>query len=87
MFNPDLPETGSSASTGMPKIAIQAPPVDDAANRMCIEFLSKCLNLPRSAVEILRVVIQQNKTDTAETRTGSAFPEQAEMLQNANLYD
>jgi uncharacterized protein (TIGR00251 family) len=35
------------------KIAIQAPPVDDAANRMCIHFLSECLNLPRSSLEIL----------------------------------
>ena len=35
------------------KIAIQAPPVNDAANRMCIEFLSKSLNLPRSAIEML----------------------------------
>jgi len=35
------------------KITIQAPPVDDAANRMCVEFLAKCLNLPRSAIEII----------------------------------
>jgi uncharacterized protein (TIGR00251 family) len=35
------------------KIAIQAPPVDDAANRMCIQFLSDCLDVPRSSIEII----------------------------------
>jgi len=35
------------------KIAVQSPPVDDAANRMCVEFLSKCLNINRSSFEIV----------------------------------
>lgn len=35
------------------KIAIQAPPVDDAANRMCIQFLSDCLDVPRASLEII----------------------------------
>jgi uncharacterized protein (TIGR00251 family) len=35
------------------KIAIQAPPVDDAANRMCVQFLSDYLNVPRSSIEII----------------------------------
>lgn len=35
------------------KLRITAPPVDDAANRMCIEFLAKYLGLPKSSLEII----------------------------------
>ena len=34
------------------KIRLTAPPVDGAANKMCLQFLSKQLNVPRSALEI-----------------------------------
>jgi len=35
------------------KIRLTAPPVDGAANRMCIEFLAECLGLPKSSLEII----------------------------------
>jgi len=35
------------------KIKLAAPPVDGAANRMCIKFISKCFNLSKSSVEII----------------------------------
>lgn len=35
------------------KIRLTAPPVDNAANRMCIRFLSKTLGIPASRMEIL----------------------------------
>ena len=35
------------------KIRITAPPTDNAANKMCIAFLSKCFNVPKSAIDIL----------------------------------
>ncbi|MBU0987000.1 MAG: YggU family protein [Proteobacteria bacterium] len=35
------------------KIKLKAPPVDDAANKMCIQFLAKCLNVPKSSLEII----------------------------------
>jgi hypothetical protein len=35
------------------KIKLTAPPVDNAANRMCLQFLAKQLDIPKSAVEIL----------------------------------
>ena len=35
------------------KIKITAPPVDGAANVMCIKFLADLLNLPQSALEII----------------------------------
>ena len=35
------------------KIRVTAPPVDDTANRMCIEFLAKSLGMPKSSLEII----------------------------------
>jgi uncharacterized protein (TIGR00251 family) len=35
------------------KIKLTAPPVDDAANRMCIQYLAKCLKIPKSSIEII----------------------------------
>lgn len=35
------------------KIKLTAPPVHDAANRMCIQFLAKQFQIPRSSIQIL----------------------------------
>jgi len=35
------------------KIKLTAAPVGGAANRMCLKYLSKCLNVPKSSLEIL----------------------------------
>jgi len=35
------------------KIKLKAPPVDGAANKMCVEFLAKCLKIPKSSIEII----------------------------------
>ena len=35
------------------KVKLKAPPVDGAANKMCIEFIAKTVGLPKSAVEIV----------------------------------
>jgi uncharacterized protein (TIGR00251 family) len=35
------------------KIKLTAPPVDNAANKSCIQFLSKCLKIPKSSIEII----------------------------------
>ena len=35
------------------KIKLTAPPVDNAANKMCIKFLAKCLAVSKSQVEII----------------------------------
>jgi len=35
------------------KVRVTAPPVDDAANRLCIEFFAKMFKLPKSAVSIV----------------------------------
>ncbi|TYO96358.1 hypothetical protein EDC39_11464 [Geothermobacter ehrlichii] len=35
------------------KVALTSPPVDGAANRLCIRFFAKMFGLPRSGIEIL----------------------------------
>ncbi len=35
------------------KIKLTAPPVDGAANKMCIKFLAKCLKVPKTSLEII----------------------------------
>jgi uncharacterized protein (TIGR00251 family) len=34
------------------KIRLTAPPVDGAANKLCIQYLSKITGIPKSAIEI-----------------------------------
>ncbi len=48
------------------KVKIKAPPVEGAANRMCILVLAKVLNVPRSAVEI--VSGQASRTKRVQVR-------------------
>ena len=38
---------------GALKIKITAPPVDGAANKMCVAYLSKILKTPKSSLEIV----------------------------------
>ena len=62
---------------GSLKIKLTAPPVDNAANQMCIQFLTKCLGLPKSAAKIvsghtsrhkkLLIRPQQGKTPALKT--------------------
>jgi uncharacterized protein (TIGR00251 family) len=35
------------------KIKLTAPPVDGAANKMCIQYLAKWLKVPKSSIEII----------------------------------
>jgi len=37
---------------GALKLRLTAPPVDGAANKMCLQFLAKRLNIPKSALQI-----------------------------------
>ena len=34
------------------KVRLKAPPVEGAANKMCLKFLSKILDVPKSSLEI-----------------------------------
>jgi len=44
------------------KIKLKAPPVDGAANKMCIQFLAKSLNVPKSHIEIISGQTSRKKT-------------------------
>ena len=35
------------------KIKLTAPPVEGAANKMCVDYLAKCLGVPKSSLQIL----------------------------------
>lgn len=35
------------------KVRVTSPPVDDAANRLCLEFFAKLFRLPKSSLEII----------------------------------
>jgi uncharacterized protein (TIGR00251 family) len=43
------------------KIKITAPPVDGAANAMCINYLAKCLKTSKSSIEIVSGHAGRNK--------------------------
>lgn len=44
------------------KIKLTAPPVDGAANKMCIQYLAKSLKLPKSSLEIISGHTNRNKS-------------------------
>ncbi len=62
------------ASDGSLVVCVHAPAVDDAANREVIEVIADALDVPKSAVEIVRGHKSRNKQitvaglDAAETR-------------------
>ena len=43
------------------KIRLTAPPVDNAANKLCIKYLAKCLKVSKSTLEILSGHTGRNK--------------------------
>jgi len=43
------------------KIKLTAPPVDNAANKMCVQFLAKCLGVSKSSLEIMSGHTGRNK--------------------------
>ena len=43
------------------KIKLTAPPVDNAANRMCIKFIAKILGVSKSSLEIVAGHTSRNK--------------------------
>ena len=43
------------------KIKLTAPPVDNAANLMCVKFLAKALNVTKSSLDIIAGHTSRNK--------------------------
>jgi uncharacterized protein (TIGR00251 family) len=46
---------------GALKLALTAPPIDGKANKACIEFFARLLNLPHSSVTIAAGPARRNK--------------------------
>ena len=46
---------------GALKLKLTAPPVDNAANKQCVKYLSKCLNIPKTSIEVLSGQTSRNK--------------------------
>lgn len=59
------PKSSKNAVVGLHddalKIKLTAPPVDNAANAMCIKFLAKALSVSKSSVEIIAGHTSRNK--------------------------
>ena len=52
------------------KVKIKAPPVDGAANKMCIQYLAACLDVPKSCVEIKSGQSGRTKQVRVQLKTG-----------------
>ncbi len=44
------------------KIKLTVPPIEGRANKECIKFLSKLLNVPKTSIEIISGQTSKNKT-------------------------
>lgn len=53
------------------KIRITAPPVNGAANTMCVKYLAKCLDVPRSSLEIISGRSGRTKQILYRSKTGN----------------
>ena len=52
------------------KVKIKAPPVEGAANKMCIQYMAECLDLPKSCVEIKSGQSGRNKQIRVHLKVG-----------------
>jgi uncharacterized protein (TIGR00251 family) len=43
------------------KVRLTAPPVDGAANKMCVKFLSKCFEISKSNIEVVSGLSSRTK--------------------------
>ncbi len=68
------------AHGGALKIKLTAPPVDNAANRMCIKFLAKCLGVSKARLEIIAGHTGRHKQMLLLAETQKASPKQHERL-------
>jgi uncharacterized protein len=63
------------------KVKIKAPPVEGAANKMCITVLAKALNVPKSAIEIVSGQASRTKRVQVRVDKDRNFREETERLQ------
>jgi uncharacterized protein (TIGR00251 family) len=54
------------------KLRLTAPPVDDAANRLCVEFLAGLLGVAKSRVAVIAGAKSRHKTIRVSDMSGEA---------------
>ena len=68
------PRSSKNSITGIHgeklKIKLTAAPVDNAANKMCISFLAKCLDVPKSCLDILSGQTSRTKLILVKPKSG-----------------
>lgn len=65
---------------GALKIALTAPPVDNAANKELLSFLAALLRLPRSSLSLLAGAKNREKHVLIATQTSTAIIQSLEQL-------
>lgn len=63
------------------KIKLTAPPVDNAANMMCVKFLAKALNVAKSSLDIIAGHTSRNKQVLLKADQGSITAEEYNRLE------
>ncbi len=58
---------------GKPKIQLKAPPVDGAANKALIEFISKHLGVPKSAIRLVQGTSSRTKRLEVDAMTDESL--------------
>ena len=62
------------------KIRVAAPPVDGAANKMCVKFLAKSLKIPKTSVEIVFGRSSRSKTALVKIEPDKGFETERERI-------
>jgi len=62
------------------KIKLMAPPVEGAANKMCIKYLAKCLEVPKSSLEIISGHTSRTKKMLLRSKDGRVSKEDQNYL-------
>ncbi len=62
------------------KIKLVAPPVEGAANKMCIKYLAKCLEVPKTSIEIISGHTSRTKKILLRSKSGKVSKEDQNYL-------
>lgn len=84
-----LPKSSRNMISGLHgdamKIKLTAPPVDGAANKLCIKYLSKLLKIPKNRIEIVAGHTGRHKTILVRYRQDTDASGERESIRNLLL--
>ena len=79
-----LPRSSKNMISGLYKDAVKiklvAPPVEGAANKLCIKYLAKCLDVPKSSLEIISGHTSRTKKILLRCKAGKTSEEDQKYL-------